>query len=130
MPALKRALLVSSVIAPVLAPVAWRWWKHHQATAHGTRVVALETAAPLVGVRAEARDVVSLAVVASAVTDSSGSFRFSGVDVDEVGLWLDGSPAGREKGYASADGGVTATWGEAVSWDPGSLPAQVRLGPA
>ena len=124
MPSVKRVVLVSSI----LAPVAWRWWVHHKA-ARGTRVVTLETGAPVAGVRVEARDVLTFAVLATAVSDASGTFRLTGLTADEVGVWLDGSSAGREKGYAAADGGVVTDWGDAVAWGAESMPSVVRLGP-
>lgn len=125
MPSVKRVLLVSSI----LAPVAWRWWLHHK-SGRGTRVVTLETGAPVGGVRVEARDVLTFAVLATAVSDASGTFRLTGFTADEVGVWLDGSSAGREKGYAAADGRVVPDWGDAVSWGAESMPSVVRLGPA
>jgi hypothetical protein len=109
--------------------VAWRWWLHHKAR-RGTRVVTLESGTPVAGVRVEARDVLTFAILASAVSDADGRFTLSGFTADEVGVWLDGSSAGREKGYAAADGGVVAAWGDAVSWGAESMPTVVRLRPA
>ena len=125
MPSVKRVLVVSSI----LAPVAWRWWVHHKARL-GTRVVTLESGTPIAGVKVEARDVLTFAILASAVSDASGRFTLTGFTADEVGVWLDGSSAGRAKGYAAADGGVVADWGDAVSWGAESMPTVVRLGPA
>ena len=126
---LKR-LVVGSVV--IVTPIALGWWlRRLRKPVPLTGVVVTDEAGlPLSGVRVEARDILTFAVLASASTGGSGEFTLTGVTEEELGLWVDGTALGRQKGYAGAGGGVVATWGEAVSWGEASLPVRVRLAKA
>jgi hypothetical protein len=125
-----KRLVVGSVV--IATPIALRWWLTHRPVAQPVRgvVATLEDGSALRGVTVQARDVVSFAVLASATTGASGEFTLTGVAVEEFGLWVDGSPVGRQKGYAAAGGVVVPTWGEAVSWGHDAFPLTVRVAPA
>ena len=123
---LKR-LVVGSVV--IVTPIALGWWLRRRTKPVPLTgvVVTDEGGLPLSGVRVEARHIITFAVLASATTGGSGEFTLTGVTEEEMGLWVDGTSRGRQKGYAAAGGGVVPTWGEAVSWGEASFPLRVRL---
>ena len=125
-----KRLVVGSVV--IATPIALRWWLTHRPVAQPVQgvVATLEDGSALRGVKVQARDVVSFAVLASATTGASGEFTLTGVGVEEFGLWVDGSAVGRQQGYAADGGVVVPTWGEAVSWGHDAFPLTVRLAPA
>ena len=126
---LKR-LVVGSVV--IVTPIALGWWlrRLRKPVPLTGVVVTDEGGLPLSGVRVEARHILTFAVLASAGTGGSGEFTLTGVTEEEMGLWVDGTSLGRQKGYVAAGGGVVATWGEAVSWGEASFPVRVRLAKA
>ena len=118
--------------AAILTPIALGWWLRQRPKPVPVTgvVVTDEGGLPLSGVRVEARHVVTFAVLASATTGGSGEFALAGLTADEVGLWVDGTSRGRQRGYAAAGGGVVPTWGNAVSWGSESFPVRLRLAEA
>ena len=126
MPSVKRLVVGSLAIA---TPVALRWWLTHRPGPEPVRgvVVTAEGGLPVTGIRVEAREVVTFAVLASDTTGASGEFTLTGVTDDEFGLWVDGTSAGRARGYVAASRQVVPSWGAAVSWGSASFPMTVRL---
>lgn len=59
-------------------------------------------------------------LIASATTGGDGSYRVDGITGEEIGVRVDGSPAGYSSGwFACTDGVVVATYGEACTHLPG-----------
>jgi len=91
------------------------------------RVVDASTGAPVAGVGLAPTDVDGNPLPAYAVTSASdGSYEIGGLVDAQYGLWVDGTAAGYEQGFASASVGplgyfTRPTWPEAAAVAPGTF---------
>lgn len=59
-------------------------------------------------------------LIDSATTATDGTYRVDGIDHEEIGVFVDGSPVGYSSGwFACAEGAVAPTFGEACTHAPG-----------
>jgi Carboxypeptidase regulatory-like domain len=91
-------------------------------------VVNPDTGNPVSGVRVTLRDIDTLVVLSSDVTDASGRFRVDHLSplIDEYAVKVNGSGKGYETGYVGCGNAVVPTWGEACSQGAGRL-GRIRL---
>lgn len=82
---------------------------------------------PLGGIRVSLRDAGSLTtILGTAVTNSSGWFRISGIEGEDFGLRVIGRDRGFETGWLACNNSVVRTWGAACAAGPGGV-GRVRL---
>lgn len=84
-------------------------------------VVDSATGAQLRGVLVTARDPVSLDLIASDRTNSSGVFRIDGLHSDEYAIKFNGSRIDYETGYGGCGHGVVPDYGDACTFAPGAV---------
>jgi hypothetical protein len=95
--------------------------KAEPATFLSGTVVNQDTGAPVSGIRVTLRDVGSLDVLASDLTNSEGRYRMDGLHEDEYGIKFAGARRGYETGFLGCGHGVVQTWGEACSFGTGRV---------
>jgi hypothetical protein len=84
-------------------------------------VVNATTGNSVAGIRVTLRDVVSLDVLASDMSNASGVFRMNDLSEDEYAVKFAGARQGYETGFLGCGHGVVPTWGEACSFGTGRI---------
>jgi hypothetical protein len=125
---MKRLLLPFLLLVSLVGPLAGLAPAHATTSTMQGRIVDASTGSPVGHVTITARDVVDHShVYAKTVSGPKGYFTLKvPSDVDEFGVFVNGSAVGYEMGWLACDHSVVSSWGAACSHGAGGL-GQVRL---
>lgn len=121
-----RTLLAGTVAATTIAALgtanADARASHHLATKDlGTaagKVIAVKNGKPIAGVKVRVTDWSTKKTLGSDITNRAGRYSVGPINDDEVGVYVNGTDAGFEKGWLGCNNKIVATWGDACTFSP------------